>query len=74
MPEATQCCYTLLTQSTLCALLCRYFNVSNNELEGELTALPTGVVSVDISSNKLTGSLPADMSAYASLVDIQVGS
>jgi hypothetical protein len=46
--------------------------VSNNELEGDLIALPTGIVSIDISSNKLTGSLPTDMSAYTSLVDIQV--
>jgi len=49
----------------------RYLNVSNNELEGELPTLPTGLVSMDISSNKISGSLPADMSAYASLVDIQ---
>lgn len=50
----------------------RYLNVSNNELEGALPVLPTGLVSVDISSNKLSGSLPADMSTYAALVDIQV--
>jgi hypothetical protein len=47
--------------------------VSNNELEGSLPVLPTGLVSMDISSNKLSGSLPTDMSAYAALVDIQVG-
>jgi hypothetical protein len=54
------------------AELRRYLNVSNNELEGPLPVLPTGLVSMDISSNKLSGSLPTDMSAYAALVDIQV--
>lgn len=50
---------------------CRYLNVSDNALEGALPSLPTGLVSVDISSNKLTGSLPSDMSSYEGLVDIQ---
>lgn len=51
----------------------RYLNISNNELEGGLPSLPTALVSVDISSNRLGGSLPADMGAYTNLVDLQVG-
>jgi hypothetical protein len=55
-------------------LVChRYLNISNNEVQGALPTLPTALVSVDVSSNKLSGSLPSDMSAYTSLVDIQAG-
>lgn len=70
---STPCTYS--HPCTVCVLLTanrRYLNVSNNELEGALPVLPTGLVSMDISSNQLSGSLPSDMSAYAGLVDIQV--
>jgi hypothetical protein len=69
----TESCIHLTKGDHVLALVChRYLNISNNEVAGALPALPTGIVSVDVSSNKLSGSLPADMSAYTSLVDIQV--
>lgn len=45
--------------------------MSGNAFEGPIPTLPTDLVSLDISVNKLSGSLPADMSAYTNLVDIQ---
>lgn len=49
----------------------RYFNVSENAFQGAIPVLSTELVSLDISVNKFTGTLPSDMSAYTNLVDIQ---
>lgn len=54
-----------------CCAACRYFNVSQNDISGPLPPLPQGLISLDISGNAIGGSLPADMSSFEHLVDIQ---